>query len=223
MKTFPRITLLVLTFALSMSSVCVHAETELERSNRILKEINESVQHQQNRAPAPNLEHVPQPLVKANPADIAKQFSQVPVTGKLPVAPELMVFVSFSMPHESLVRIVEQSELTGAKLIFRGFVGDKLSEMSKRVGELVGNHHVIALVHPPAFTQFKITHVPTLVISSSEAGNQLDNGCAQPGRYIKVTGDVGQDYALDMIERTQPKWAALASAYNKKLQKRSVF
>lgn len=195
-------------------------ETDLERSNRILKEVTQRVENQY-RAPAANLDRLPQPARSASPADMARQFSRSPIAKPLPATPELMVFVSFSMPHESLVHIVEQSEKTGAKLIFRGFAGDKLSDMSKRVADLIGSHRVEALVHPPAFTQFKVVKVPTLVISLSDAGNRLDNGCAQPDRYIKVTGDVGQDYALDLIERTQPKWAKLAAAFNGKLQRSS--
>lgn len=215
--------------SLRITSACVlvllvpqaSAETELEMSNRVLKEVNERVVNQY-RTPAPNLEHLPQPIAKANPADMARQFSQSPVARPSPATPELMVFVSFSIPHESLVRIVEQSEKTGAKLVFRGFTGDKLTDMSKRVAGLIGGHRVEALIHPPAFVQFKVVQVPTLVISLATAENHLDNGCAQPDQYIKVTGDVGQDYALDLIERTQPKWATLAAMFNSKLQ-RSAF
>lgn len=211
-----------------ITSVCVlvllahqaGAETQLEMSNRILKEVNERVVNQY-RAPAPKLDNLPQPATKASPADMARQFSQSPIAKQLPATPELMVFVSFSMPPESLVRIVEQSEKTGAKLVFRGFTGDKLSDMSRRVADLIGRHRVEALIHPPAFVQFKVVQVPTLVLSLADAENHLDNGCAQPDRYIKVEGDVGQDYALDLIERTQPKWAKLAAAFNSKLQRGS--
>jgi len=123
------------------------------------------------------------------------------------------------MPRESLLRIVEQSEMTGARLIFRGFTGDKLTDMSKRIADLLGKHRVEAVVHPPAFTQFKVNQVPALVISQSDAANQLDNGCAQAERYVKVTGDVSQDYALDYIERTSPKWSTVAATFNSKLQR----
>ena len=194
------------------------AETELERSNRILGEIDARVV-EQYRVPAPDLSALPQPATTtANPADLARQFRQPPIQTK-PATPELMIFVSFSMPRESLRRIVEQSETTGARLIFRGFTGDKLTDMSKRIADLLGKHRVEAVVHPPAFTQFKVNQVPALVISQSDAGNQLDNGCAQAERYVKVTGDVSQDYALDYIERTSPKWSTVAATFNSKLQR----
>jgi len=208
----------LLSSALILLVQQVGAETDMERSNRILKEVTERVVNQY-RAPAPRLDNLPQTAVKVSPAAMAEQFRQSPITNQPSVAPELMIFVSFSMPRESLLRIVEQSERTGARLIFRGFTGDKLTDMSKRIADLLGKHRVEAVVHPPAFTQFKVNQVPALVISQSDAGNQLDNGCAQTERYVKVTGDVSQDYALDYIERTSPKWSTVAATFNSKLQR----
>ena len=193
------------------------AETELERSNRILGEINERVVDQY-RVPSPDLSALPRPATTtANPADLARQFRQQPIQTK-PATPEMMIFVSFSMPRESLLRIVEQSETTGARLIFRGFAGDKMTDMAARIGALLGKHRVEAVIHPPAFTQFKVDQVPALVIAQSDAGNLLDSGCAQPDRYVKVTGDVSQDYALEYIERTSPQWAATARLFGDKIK-----
>jgi len=193
------------------------AETPLEKSNRILRELN--AQFPQHRQPeAPKLDALPQPSTAVSPSDLAQQFSKPPAMTPIRAAThELMVFVSFSMPRESLLRIVEQSEKTGAKMVFRGMAGDKLSDMSKKVADVLGNHRVEALIHPRAFTQFKVDRVPALVIAKSDAGNDLDNGCAQAGSYIKVTGDAGQDYALDLIERTSPQWSDIARQFNKKL------
>jgi conjugal transfer pilus assembly protein TrbC len=193
-----------------------NAETGLERSNRILQEINERVVNQY-RAPAPDVIALPQPATTANPEDWAKQFGQQPLQTKS-ATPEMMIFVSFSMPRESLLRIVEQSERTGARLIFRGFNGDKMTDMSKRISALLGNHRVEAVIHPPAFTQFKVNQVPALVLAQSDAGDKLDSGCAQPDRYVKVTGDVSQDYALEYIERTSPQWAATARLFSDKVK-----
>ena len=194
----------------------ISAETVLERSNRILKEINERVVNQY-RAPALDVTALPQPATTANPEDVAKQFRQQPLQTK-PATPEMMIFVSFSMPQESLLRIVEQSERTGARLILRGFNGDKMTDMSKRISALLGNHRVEAVIHPPAFTQFKVNQVPALVLAKSDAGDKLDSGCAQPDRYVKVTGDVSQDYALEYIERTSPQWAATARLFGDKVK-----
>lgn len=194
------------------------AETDMERSSRILREVSERMAHQ-NRDPALVSNNFPQPATSANPADMARQFSQSPTQAKPPTT-DLMVFVSFSMPREALLRVVEQSEISGARLIFRGFKGDKLTEMSHHIAALIGKHRVEALVHPPAFGQFKVNQVPALVIAQSNASEQMMDGCAQADRYVKVTGDVSQDYALDYIERTSPQWAAAAQMFGNKLRRR---
>lgn len=207
---------IILACALVLLVQQASAETELERSNRIIGEINERVVNQY-RAPAPDVTALPQPATTANPADLAKQFRRSPIQTK-PATPEMMIFVSFSMPRESLLRIVEQSERTGARLIFRGFHGDKMTDMAAHISALLGKHRVEAVIHPPAFGLFKVNQVPALVLAQSDAGDQLDSGCAQPDRYVKVAGDVSQDYALEYIERTSPQWAATARLFGHKIK-----
>lgn len=203
-----------------LTSLMPHAvaETDMERSNRILKEVSQQFERQ--RPPdAPRLENFPQPAVTASPSDLAHQFSKPPVLPINTATHDLMVFVSFSMPPESLERIVVQSEKTGARIVFRGFKGDKMMEMSKHVAKLIGERRVEVSVNPPAFTQFKITQVPALVIALPTASEGMDNGCAQATRYVKVTGDVGQDYALDLIEGASPQFASAAQVFNRRIQR----
>lgn len=192
------------------------AETDIERSNRILKEVGQQFERQR-RPDAPKLENFPQPAVTALPSDLAHQFSKPPVLPINTATHDLMAFVSFSMPPESLERIVVQSEKTGARIVFRGFKGNKMMEMSKHVAKLIGERRVEASVNPPAFTQFKVTQVPALVIAQPNASEQMTGGCAQAARFVKVTGDVGQDYALDLIERTSPQWASVAQVFNRRI------
>lgn len=214
--------LLVLLLSLAATASVLaseQTETPLERSNRVLKELN--ARFAQHRQPeAAKLDALPQPSATVSPSDLAQQFGKPPVAPIQAATHELMVFVSFSMPPESLRRVVEQSERTGAQIVFRGFTGNNLMEMSKHVAKLIGNHRVEVSVNPPAFTQFRVSTVPALVVALPTASEGMDNGCAQPTRYVKVTGDVGQDYALDMIERKSPAFAHAAQAFNRKLARR---
>ena len=51
--------------------------------------------------------------------------------------------------------------------------------------------------------------------------NQLDqDGCAAPGTYVSVAGDVSLDYALDAITKRSTQFAELASHYNRQLKGR---
>lgn len=209
---------LLLSLAVALPVLAVEpTETPLERSNRILKEVG--AKFDQHRKPeAAKLDALPKPQSTVSLEELAQQFSKPPVAPIQAATYGLMVFVSFSMPPESLQRVVEQSEKTGAQIVFRGFAGNTMMEMSKRVAKLIGNHRVEVSVNPSAFTQFKVSTVPALVIALPTAGEGLDNnGCAQPTQYVKVTGDVGQDYALDMIERRSPAFARAAQLFSRRL------
>lgn len=130
---------------------------------------------------------------------------------------DLMVFVSFSMPREALVRAAQQAERAGATLVFRGLKGDSMAKMGEEVGKLIGNMNVSVAIHPPAFEQFSISKVPAVVLARREAADVLENGCALPETYVKVAGDVTLDYALEYIERNSAVWSDWAKYYRSKI------
>ncbi len=122
-----------------------------------------------------------------------------------------MVFVSFSLPKETLQRIVSQAEKSGAVLVLRGLHGNSLTRMGEEIARLVGDRKVTAIIHPPAFKQFKVHQVPALVLARSGQASKIgEDGCAPGSSFIRVDGDVTQDYALDLIERQAPAWAEVA-------------
>jgi hypothetical protein len=75
---------------------------------------------------------------------------------------------------------------------------------------------------PPPFIRRHSSNSPSLgclwwVIARPEAGSVMDDGCSKPDTFVKVTGDVTLDYALDYIERKSPDWAATARSYRARL------
>lgn len=174
-----------------------------------------------NPLSVPKTDALPKPVAKGSDiSQIAESYSHAsPPRVAMPSdIPELMVFVSFSMPKEALERIVAQSEKSGAVLVLRGLKGNSLSLMGEELAALVGKRNVTAIIHPPAFKQFKVAQVPALVIARSGQATKIgEDGCAAPASYIKVDGDVGQDYALDLIERQAPTWAEAARRYSARL------
>lgn len=154
---------------------------------------------------------------------IADSFRSLPISKAVPTdrGPELLVFVSFSMPKASLERIVVESERTGAVLVLRGLKGNSLTRMGDEIAQLVGKRNVTAIVHPPAFAQFKVTQVPALVLANASQATRIGtDGCAAPSSYVKVDGDVSQGYALDLIERQAPAWSEVAKRFASKLAER---
>jgi conjugal transfer pilus assembly protein TrbC len=169
----------------------------------------------------PNTEHLPQPGAKAPDIEsIARKFQTIknpsPVAGT--GQPDLLIFVSFSMPREALVRTIDQVERAGGTLVFRGLKGNSMKRMGEEVRALIGERNVPVVIHPPAFQQFTIRQVPAVVIANAKAGSVMEDGCSKPETFAKVTGDVTLNFALDYIEHKSPEWATVARSYRMRLE-----
>jgi conjugal transfer pilus assembly protein TrbC len=167
----------------------------------------------------PKVDALPKPAVAA--PDIATLVEKHKNLGRdaLPRdrAPDLLVMVSLSMPRETLNRIADQAERAGATLVFRGLKGESMTKMSEEVQKVLGGRNVSVAIHPPAFQQFNVTRVPTVVIARPEAGSVLENGCSRTETFVKVAGDVSLDHALDYIERKSVTWATVAREFRGKI------
>ena len=169
----------------------------------------------------PNTERLPKPGAKAPDIEsIARKFKYIknPSTAAGAGQPDLLIFVSFSMPREALVRTIEQAERAGGTLVFRGLKGDSMRRMGEEVRALIGDRNVSVAIHPPAFQQFTIRQVPAVVIANAKAGSVMEDGCSKPETFAKVTGDVTLNFALDYIERKSPEWAMAARSYRTRLE-----
>jgi conjugal transfer pilus assembly protein TrbC len=169
----------------------------------------------------PELRNLPQPAASAPDLAALAQAHRPSVPGgnsANPDVPELMVFVSFSLPRETVQRIVHQSERSGAVLVLRGLKGHSLTQTGEEIARLVGERNVTVLIHPPAFQQFQVRQVPSLVLARAGSAAKIDEvGCAPAASFIRIDGDVGQDYALDLIERQAPAWADIARRHAARL------
>lgn len=163
-----------------------------------------------------NFPSIPTPAVSSiDIQTIAKKYEQRVEAMK---TDELMVFVSFTMPAESLKRIVSQAHRVGASVILNGFKDNSLKATAsaiKQLGEVGGN----VLINPNAFAKYEIKTVPMVVLAKPESLAQLNNeGCALPGTYVAVGGDVSLDYSLDEIIKRDVRFVDLANRYNRQLK-----
>lgn len=146
-----------------------------------------------------------------DPAAIAEAYRRragAPGAGE----PEFLVFVSFSMPHASLLRLAEQARRADAVLVFRGLAGATLREMNARLAPLSRTGAAMQ-IDPQAFDRFAIRAVPTFVLAAP------DPGCAETtceGPAQRVAGDVSLDFALERLAR---HGGALAGAAAARLQR----
>jgi conjugal transfer pilus assembly protein TrbC len=130
---------------------------------------------------------------------------------------DLLVLVSLSIPKGALRKLAEQAEGAGGTLVFRGLKEDSMTKMGEAIHKILAGRNVHVAIHPPAFQQFSVTQVPTFVLASQDAGRVLDNGCARPQTFVKVSGDVTLDYALDYIERKGSGWATAARSFRSRI------
>jgi hypothetical protein len=139
----------------------------------------------------PKVESLPKPEARqADIAKIAEGYRQFPATSnrteRTSDSPELMIFVSFSMPRESLERIVIQSEKSGAVMVLRGFKGNSMARMGEEIAKLIGKRNVTAH-HPPAGVHS----------IQGDAGSGAGTGQTQPGnpdwhRWLRSPNELHQ-------------------------------
>jgi conjugal transfer pilus assembly protein TrbC len=130
---------------------------------------------------------------------------------------DLMVFASFSMPPETLKKIIHDVHLVGGTVVLRGFKNNSVQDTALAIKDL-GESSGSIVVNPNAFDKYKITAVPTLVLAKAEALGELDGtGCALPDAYAAVSGDVSLKYALEVIAQRRKDYADLADRYGRQL------
>ena len=83
--------------------------------------------------------------------------------------PQLLVFVSFSMPENALKELSNEVEKVGGALVVRGLIDNSF----KRTAQFLTTAKASVMIDPTLFERFQITTVPTFVyakkISHDEA------------------------------------------------------
>lgn len=184
-----------------------------------VKRADQPAVHPVQRTPEVNA--LPKPIAqsKLDVAAVADQYKSLGANAGIRNAQspthELLIFASFSMPRENLDMLVSQADRLGAVIVMRGFKDNSMKSMGRAIADLVGNRNVSVHVHPPAFKQFKIEAVPAFVLSRSENSKQVsEEGCAPDSSFVKVSGDVTVEYALEQFERRAGgEWEKVAKAY----------
>ncbi len=198
---------------LPTQTIPAEAVSAAQTQARNIMEKQAATQAQRTASPSvPEISTLPQPAVTApllqQVLENARQKQAPQINTAAPV--DCLLFVSFSMPKAALERSVQQAEKAGATLVFRGLKGDSVKLMGEAVQQLIGERQVAVAIHPPAFTQFDVTSVPAVVLAKRNVDPSAD-------AFIKVSGDVSLEYALDTVERQRPAWADEARRYRAKI------
>lgn len=128
----------------------------------------------------------------------------------------LLIFVSFSMPETTLLRIVDQAALYGGALVLRGLAKDSMRETAMRIQKLVDTKPVGFRIDPEAFQRYGVSEVPTFVITRGQEQDEAkcqSETCWSADSFVTAQGDVTIEYALEFIERSSSHFAGQARAY----------
>ncbi len=109
----------------------------------------------------------------------------------------VMVFVSSSLPKESLKALMIESRLTGAAMVFKGAIGSlrNTSEFLQRISR----ENVSAIIDPRLFDSFDIKSVPSFVVV---ANSSIDSsGLGATPLHDRMSGNVTLKYALETISQ----------------------
>ncbi len=159
------------------------------------------------RPGAPRLDRLPQPL-QGRPVDVAAIARGFEATGVSAVGrvleqgPQLLVFVSLSMPEAALRKLVEQAGRTRAVLILRGLKDGSMVKTAAAVRQVLGERRAALQIDPQGFDRFGVNQVPTFVLlrDGTQAQRCADASCVPTTSYATLAGDVTIEYALEWIE-----------------------
>lgn len=176
--------------------------------------------------PTPNVEALPQPLSRT-PIDLealargyASQADAMTQAQGLATGPGLLVFVSLSMPRPTLQRLVDQAARAKASIVLRGFANGSLRDTVAQVQGLIGARQVAVQIDPLAFDRFAVTRVPTFVLvrDGTRPVACASGSCAPADSFLRTSGDVSLDYALEHMRRSAPGFGPPADTFLKRIK-----
>lgn len=113
-----------------------------------------------------------------------------------------MVFVSLSMPANTLMQLARDAKSVNGVLIMRGSVNGSLRQTVAAVGRL-SQQGVEIMIDPTAFKRYGVQVVPSVMVDlGGSQGCEAQQACAQ--RSALIEGDVSLAYALEHIQKTSP-------------------
>lgn len=174
----------------------------------------------------PNVEALPQPLSRT-PIDLealargyTSQAEAMTQAQGLATGPGLLVFVSLSMPRPTLQRLVDQAARAKASIVLRGFANGSLRDTVAQVQGLIGTRQVAVQIDPPAFDRYAVTRVPTFVLvrDGTRPVACASGSCAPADSFLRTSGDVSLDYALEHMLRSAPGFGPPADTFLKRIR-----
>ena len=124
----------------------------------------------------------------------------------IPTSAQLLIFISFSMPEESLKALAKQAKKAGGTLVLRGLVDNSVKKTLTKIVEVFGKEEFDSFtIDPLAFKNFGIKAVPAIVVIDSLK------------KFDVIYGDVSLYYALKKVVN-EGEMSLLANSYLRSLK-----
>ncbi len=201
-------------------------EQDLERARQKYRAPSDAELGAASVPSQPKLDALPVPLNQA-PIDLealakgyAAQTDAMAQTQGLGSGPGLFVFISLSMPQATLQRLIDQAARAKASVFLRGLADGSLRTTVAQVQSLIGRRQVSIQIDPQAFDRFSIERVPSFVLvrDGTRPASCASGTCAPPAAFLRSTGDVSLDYALEHMQRQAPNFAKDAAGFIRRLR-----
>jgi type-F conjugative transfer system pilin assembly protein TrbC len=107
-----------------------------------------------------------------------------------PKDPNLLVFVSFSIPDETLLAIAEEVNQNDGVLVLRGMPENNFKILAKHLLTLKEKGLTASLqINPKLFQEYEISKVPTFVMRGKKG-------------FDKVSGNISLEHAMGLFQST---------------------
>lgn len=112
----------------------------------------------------------------------------------------ILIFVSFSMPKQSLEVYLRDAKKIGANVIIRGLINNSFQKTFREISSLVKTSHGLGVdLNPLWFKRFHITKVPAVVVIPERSPCFKGDQCHLNKDYDVMIGDISLFAALKMI------------------------
>jgi len=169
------------------------------RAQELLRRADDTFRADPDR-PVQSAPRVNIPSVGADPLAVAERYRKKrDALRDGDAGPDLLVFVSFSMPEASLKRLATDAARTNGVLVFRGPKDGSLKQ-TLQAFEPLAKLGASAILHPEAFTWNRIDSVPVFVLGTA-AGAGCDDAAGSCRETLRIAGDASLEYILERMAR----------------------
>lgn len=150
-----------------------------------------------------NMPNIDTSKLVANKIDINDLLRQSQLQLKQdPVNTDISLYLSFTtLSKDDIILYSSQAVKYKIPIVLLGFINNSYKETSAYLKELRTLYpELTVMIDPPAYEKYSINSVPALVVTKSTT-SPLQDGCAAPGDFTKVAGEVSVQAMLDYIRQ----------------------